>query len=162
MTIPLVLVAGFSQSARHRLIRAALPARAVTGARIAWLDHQDTLIVADASDWQPTQSFVACVCCTGSLVFSTYLNRILRQGSWSALVVSLGARAEPRRMLELLSKSPWKEHLGPTRLFSVMDDTGLRLCDDPAHAMHDLALQQRDCAEQVLSPGQTLPPNLLF
>jgi hypothetical protein len=165
MRIPLILIAGFSQSARHRVIREALAARAIkavdpSSAPIAWLDHQDSLSSADPSQIKPTQSFVACVCCAGSIVFTTHLTRILRQGAWAGLVVSLGARAEPQRMLELLSRTPWSEHLGAARLFSVMDDSALALCDLPEHPMHGIACQQRDLAEQVLGAGQSLPPDL--
>jgi hypothetical protein len=168
MTIPLILVAGFSQSARHRVIREALAAaaresgaaRGSVSPQIAWLDHQDSLSSADSREAQPTQSFVACVCCAGSLVFTTHLARILRQGSWAGLVVSLGARAEPQMMLRLLSNSPWKEHLGEARLFSVMDDVALALCDAPEHSLHSIACQQRHLAEQVLRAGQSLPPDV--
>jgi hypothetical protein len=163
MTIPIILVAGFSQAARHRVVRQLLKELSdAEMVQVAWLDHQDSLTSLDPADTQPTQSFVACVCCAGSVVFTTYLARTLRQGTWAALIVSLGARAEPQKMLRLLGDSPWKEHLGPARLFSVMDDIGLALCSNPSHPMHHLACQQRDCAEQVLQPGNAIPLNLLF
>lgn len=156
MTSPLILVAGFSQSARHRVVREAL-LRVDGKTSIAWLDHQDSLVKPDPTKIQPTQSFVACVCCEGSLVFQTHLTRLLRQGPWAAVIVSLGARAQPQAMLKLLNQPIWRAHLGPLRLFSVMDETALALCEQADHALCDLARQQRDCAEQVLRPDQTLP-----
>jgi hypothetical protein len=161
-TLPVILVAGFSQAARHRVVRAALERQSAS--RIAWLDHQDSLLPAFDTDnslnLQPTQRFVACVCCAGSLVFTTHLARLLRLGPWSGLLISLGARAEPARMVSLLSQTPWREHLGPIRLFSVMDEAGLALCALEQHTLHDLACQQRNGAEAVLSPGQCLPINV--
>jgi hypothetical protein len=159
MTLPVILVAGFSQAARRRLVREALERQSAS--RVAWLDHQDSLLPAFDTDTslnlQPTQSFVACVCCAGSLVFTTHLARLLRLGPWSGLVISLGARAEPVRMMSLLSQTPWREHLGPIRLFSVMDEAGIALCALEQHPLHELACQQRSVAEAVLSPGQCLP-----
>jgi hypothetical protein len=169
MTTPLILLAGFSQSARHRVIREALsrsvsfPVSCPTSNQrpypIAWLDHQDSL-TTDQDEPQPNQSFVACVCCVGSIVFTTQLARVLRQGPWGGLFISLGARAEPARILSMLSTAPWNQHLGPIRLFSVMDATALGLCAQHDHAMHEIACQQRDEAEQVLSPGEFLPTGL--
>jgi hypothetical protein len=162
MTLPVVMVAGFSQAARRRVVREALGRE--SSPRIAWLDHQDSVLPAfdtDASSkLQPTQSFVACVCCAGSLVFTTHLARLLRRGPWSGLLISLGARAEPARMISLLSQTPWTEHLGAIRLFSVMDEAGLALCVQEQHTLHELACQQRNRAEKVLAPGQSLPMNL--
>ena len=162
LPLPVVLVAGFSQTARRRVVREALGRDA--SRQIAWLDHQDSLLPAfdtdAASKRQPTQSFVACVCCAGSLVFTTHLSRLLRHGPWSGLVVSLGARAEPARMMSLLSQTPWREHLGPIRLFSVMDETGRALCEQTQHALQSLACQQRDFAEQVLTSDEGLPANI--
>jgi hypothetical protein len=128
--------------------------------RVAWLDHQDSFVQATAAERQPDQSFVACVCCAGSLVFTTHLGRILRQGPWAGLMISLGARAEPTRMLSLLSIAPWSDHLGPIRLFSVMDETGLALCEQKDHSLHQIAYQQKTSAEQVLRPGEGLPEDL--
>ena len=138
MTIPLILVAGFSQTARHRVIREALleesrateESRTSPPAQFAWLAHQDSGVGDDAHldpqmQRQPNQSFVACVCCSGSLVFTTHLARLLRQGAWAGMVISLGARAEPVRMLKLLRAAPWSDRLGPIRLFSVMDEVVL-------------------------------------
>ncbi len=162
LTLPVVLVAGFSQAARHRVVREALGRDA--SRPIAWLDHQDSVLPAFdtdvASKHQPTQSFVACVCCAGSLVFTTHLARLLRLGPWSGLLISLGARAEPARMMSLLRQTPWREHLGPIRLFSVMDEAGLALCAQEQHTLHELACQQRSRAEKVLAPGQSLPINV--
>jgi hypothetical protein len=181
MSIPVVLVAGFSQAARHRVIRDALNKAGLSQAnsglseqdlseqdlseqdhasRVAWLDHQDSLIQAAPAERQPDQSFVACVCCAGSLVFTTHLGRILRQGPWAGLMISLGARAEPARMLRLLSLAPWSDHLGPIRLFSVMDETSLALCELKDHCLHQIAHQQKTSAEQVLRPGDSLPKDL--
>lgn len=171
LTVPVVLVAGFSQAARHRLIRVALgqsgfgqealPACVQTPTRpIAWLDHQDNLLPDLEGQLQPNKSFVACVCCSGSLVFTTHLARLLRERPWRALVISLGARAEPRAMLRLLSETPWREHLGPIRLFSIMDALGLALCMQKEHPLYELACQQRDLAEQVLGVGEFLPGDL--
>jgi hypothetical protein len=182
MTIPVVLIAGFSQVARHRVIREALdrlPARPGSSSlspspasRIAWLDHQDSLGAALDSHskrlhqplrqplCQPNKSFVACVCCAGSLVFTTHLTQLLRQGPWVGLIISLGARAEPLRVMDMLTQAPWREYLDPAQLYSVMDATSLALCQQQNHAMHDLACQQRDLARQVLEPGQGLPENL--
>ncbi len=169
--IPVILVAGFSQAARHRVIRDALnksglsrakadPSRRGQVGRVAWLDHQDSLVRAPQCQLQPDQSFVACVCCAGSLVFTTHLGRMLRQGPWVGLMISLGARAEPTRMLRLLGFAPWSEHLGPIRLFSVMDETALALCEQEDHHLHQIALQQKTSAEQVLQPGESLPNDL--
>ncbi len=171
MSIPVVLVAGFSQAARHRVIRDALNAADLAQAssglsgqgpapQVAWLDHQDRLMPAAQGERQPHQSFMACVCCAGSLVFTTHLARILRQGPWAGLLISLGARAEPARMLELLSRAPWSEHLGPMRLFSVMDAASLALCEQKDHALQLIAYQQKTRAEQVLQPGEPLPKDL--
>jgi hypothetical protein len=176
VSIPVVLVAGFSQAARHRVIRDALNKTGLSQAnsglseqdlseqdhasRVAWLDHQDSLIQATAAERQPDQSFVACVCCAGSLVFTTHLGRILRQGPWAGLMISLGARAEPARMLRLLGLAPWGDLLGPIRLFSVMDETGLALCEQKEHSLHPIAHQQKNSAEQVLRPGDSLPKDL--
>jgi hypothetical protein len=163
MRVPVVLVAGFSHSARYRLVREALGRAGIPGqAPMAWLNHQDSaLALAEARHpLQPNQSFVACVCCAGSLVFTTYLTRLLRQGPWAGLIISLGSRAEPARMLELLNRPPWQEYLAPIRLFSVMDEMSLSLCDQKEHALHSLACQQRNAAERVLGPGESLPENL--
>ncbi len=171
MSIPVVLIAGFSQAARHRVIREALhcvEARQLTSGvfsrgratRVAWLDHQDSLAQLVPTERQPHQSFVACVCCAGSLVFTTYLARTLRQGPWAGLMISLGARAEPARMVATLSRTPWREYLGPIRLFSVMDASGLSLCEQEEHDLHQIACQQKNDAELVLQPGGSLPKDL--
>jgi hypothetical protein len=163
MRVPVVIIAGFSQSSRHRVVREALGRVGTPGlAPLAWLDHQDSALspVQAGHPLQPNQSFMACVCCAGSLVFTTYLTRLVRQRPWAGLVISLGSRAEPARMLELLNRPPWQEYLGPIRLFSVMDEMSLSLCDQKDYAMHTLACQQRDAAERVLGSGESLPENL--
>ena len=156
--MPVVLVAGFSQPARHRLIqRALLDLGQSSTHQLAWLDHQDA--ATELAEPAPNQSFLACVCCSGSLVFSTYLTRLLRQKRWDGLFVSLGAKAEPARILELLKSVAWAPHLGPVRLFSVMDGLSQRLTEQPEHALHVMACQQRDLSEAILAPGQQLPAN---
>ena len=157
--VPVVLIAGFSQPARHRLIRQALmDAPPVATPQLAWLDHQDT--PQELATPAPNQSFVACVCCSGSLVFSTNLTRLLRQQRWDGLFLSLGASAEPAKMLELLKSVTWAPHLGSVRLFSIMDALSQKLLAQPEHPLHVVARQQRDLSDAVLAPGEPLPKDL--
>ncbi len=167
--LPVLLVAGFSQAARHRAIQEWLRSQpspptvgqALPGAgpRMAWLDHQDRAATLAAP--APTQSFQACVCCSGSLVFATHLTRLLRQPGWQALLISLGAQAQPARMVQLLTQAPWSQHLGPVRLVSIVDELTRQVAADPAHALHEAARQQLDASDRLIGTGHPLPPDLL-
>ncbi len=155
-------------SARHRLVqdylrtdKAESPRRelmpvsdADANADIAWLDNQDQLTTLSAPS--PTQAFSACACCSGALVLSTHLSRLLRRGHWRGLVITLGARSEPRKLLAQMQAEPWCDVLGPVRLISLMDETGLSLCDSPQHPLQEIALQQRDLAHHIVKPGEIL------
>lgn len=167
--VPVLLVAGFSQPARHRVIQdwlrsqpllpAARQGMPGTVPSIAWLDHQDRATIL--SEPAPTQSFQACVCCTGSLVFATHLTRLLRQQAWQALVISLGAQAQPARMVQLLTQAPWSPHLGAVRLVSIVDELTRQVAADPAHALCEAARQQLDASDRLIGTGHPLPRDLL-
>jgi hypothetical protein len=164
--VPVVLVAGFSQAARHRAIATFLEHERgqsvpTTAARnIAWLAHCDHAPAAFPARLTPDESFFACVCCSGSTVFSAYLVRLLRQRSWNGLFISLGARAQPARVIDFLEQPSWQKTLGPVRLFSMMDEVALAL--SPDHPLAALAAQQKNLSERILGEGEALPGGLFL
>lgn len=157
---PVLLVAGFSQPARHAVVQAFLRHRGggSPAGDIAWLDNQDE--PAQAGEFHPAASFMACACCAGTVVFETWLARILRRQAWAGVVITLAARAEPLKLKTLLSGASWGDVLGPVRLASVIGEPGLSVLAQPDHALHEVARQQKELARWTLKPGEALPADL--